>query len=127
MEITSAERAYRALKVLAAAEVEEFWTLALGPNKLLLRGKMLFRGTVDSCLVHPRDVFRFACRENATAVIIAHNHPSCDLQPSEDDLKLTEQLVQAGILMEIPILDHLIVTKTGFASFARNRWCRFFH
>jgi DNA repair protein RadC len=125
MEITSAERAYRVLRALIQTDVEEFWALALGPKKDLLRGKMLFRGTVDSCLVHPRDVFRFACMENACALIIAHNHPSRDPLPSHDDIRLTDQLIQAGVLLEIPILDHLIVTEDQFSSFARNRWCRF--
>lgn len=125
MEITSAERAYRIFRPLLQSEVEEFWALALGPKKQLLKAKMLFRGTVDSCQVHPRDVFRFACLANASSVLIAHNHPSHDPLPSPDDIRLTEQLVQAGVLLEIPVIDHLILTVSGFSSFARNRWCRF--
>lgn len=125
MEITSAERAYRVLKFMLRSDVEEFWALALGPKKKLLRAKMLFRGTVDSCQVHPRDIFRFACMENASALIIAHNHPSQDPLASEQDLRLTERLIDAGLLVEIPVLDHLILTSHGFSSFARRRWCRF--
>ena len=125
MELTSAERAYRFLRPLVKADAEEFWALALGPKKNLIRGRMLFRGTVDSCLVHPRDLFRFACLENASALIIAHNHPSQDLLPSHEDIRLTEQLVTAAKIFEIPIVDHLIITAEGFSSFARNRWCRF--
>ncbi len=123
--MTSAERVYRFLKSLIQSDVEEFWVLALGPKKELLRGKMLFRGTVDACLVHPRDVFRFACLENASSLIIAHNHPSRDLLPSRDDIHLTKQLIAAGLLLEIPVLDHLILTTSGFSSFARQRWCEF--
>lgn len=125
MELTSAERVYRFLKPLIKTDIEEFWALALGPKKELLRGEMLFRGTVDSCQVHPRDLFRFACRENASALIIAHNHPSRDLLASPEDLRLTEQLIQAGLIFEIPVIDHLIITVDGFSSFARQRWCRF--
>lgn len=125
MELTTAERAYRFLRPLIQTDVEEFWALALGPKKNLLRGRMLFRGTVDSCLVHPRDVFRFACMENASALIIAHNHPSRDLLPSHEDIRLTEQLIAAAGLFEVPIVDHLILTEEGFSSFARNRWCKF--
>lgn len=125
MEITSAERAYRILKPMMQSDVEEFWVLALGPKKELLRVRMLFRGTVDSCQVHPRDIFRFACLQNASSLIIAHNHPSGDLMASEPDLRLTERLIDAATLMEIPLVDHLILTLSGFSSFARKRWCRF--
>ncbi len=125
MDITSAELAYHYLKERVAPDVEEFWALALGPKKTLLQSRMLFRGTVDACLVHPRDVFRFACSENASALLISHNHPSGDLYPSEQDLQITEQLINAGRILEIPILDHIILTVKGYSSFAEKRWCRF--
>ena len=125
MEITSAEQAYLTLNGLAGADTEEFWVLALGPKKNLLKTKMLFRGTVDSCLVHPRDIFRFACIENASSLLVAHNHPSGDPLPSLEDLRFTRQLVKAAAMMEIPIVDHLIITRTGFASLKADGWCGF--
>jgi DNA repair protein RadC len=125
MEIIAAELAYLTLKDLMTSEVEEFWALALGPTKTVLRNKMIFRGTVDACLVHPRDIFRFACLENASSLIVAHNHPSGDSRPSEQDLVFTNQLLEAACIIEIPILDHLIITRTGFSSFAREGWCGF--
>lgn len=125
MEIRTAESAFTVLKELSASEVEEFWVLALGPSKSLLQGKMIFRGTVDACLVHPRDVFRFACLSNASSLIVAHNHPSGDLRPSEQDLHFTRQLLRGGRIFEIPIVDHLIVSGGGFSSFAREGWCTF--
>lgn len=125
MVVTTAEIAFLTLNDLASSEVEEFWALALGPGKSLLRSKMIFRGTVDACLVHPRDVFRFACCENASSLIIAHNHPSGDLRPSRQDLAFTRQLLVASRILEIPLLDHLIVGKNSFSSFARRGWCRF--
>lgn len=125
MEITSAERAYRILKPLLRTDVEEFWAMALGPKKELIRARMLFRGTVDSCQVHPRDVFRFGYIHNASALLVAHNHPSRDPLPSEQDLRLTERLIEAGQLLELPVVDHLILTVDGFSSLARRRWCRF--
>lgn len=125
MEIRSAFHAYDCIKETIANDVEEFWVLALGPKKNLLRCKMLFRGTVDACMVHPRDIFRFACTENASSLIVAHNHPSDDLSPSEQDLLFTRQLVRAGELLEIPIIDHLIITNRGYSSFAQEGWCRF--
>ena len=122
MEITSAEAAYLTLRDLTTSEVEEFWALALGPTKSLLRSKMIFRGTVDACMVHPRDVFRFACLENASSLIVAHNHPSGDLRPSNQDLVFTHQLIRAARVLEIPIDDHLIVTRKGYVSFALHGW-----
>ncbi len=124
-EITSAERAFDAIRNLVSSDVEEFWALALGPKKNLLASKMIFRGTVDSCLVHPRDIFRFACDSNASSVLVAHNHPSGDLIPSMEDLRFTRQLVRASQLMEIPIVDHLILTAKGYSSLRSDGWCRF--
>lgn len=125
MEVTSAEAAYEVLKRNMTGDVEEFWALALGPNKALLGAKMIFRGTVDACLVHPRDIFRFACLENASSLLVAHNHPSGDPLPSVEDLRFTRQLVRAAAVMEIPVVDHLIVTNGGFSSLQRQGWCRF--
>ena len=127
--VPSLTSAYSAYQVLQQTEfrldVEEFWALALGPTKSLLQSEMIFRGTVDSCLVHPRDIFRFACRANASSLIIAHNHPSGDRRPSEDDILITRKLIRASVLLEIPILDHIILTENGYSSFANEGWCRF--
>lgn len=125
MQILTAEHAHEALRSLIDSDVEEFWALALGPSKVLLQSKMIFRGTVDSCLVHPRDIFRFACLMNASSLIVAHNHPSGDTRPSTQDIVFTKQLIRASKILEIPILDHLIVSNQGFTSLARERWCRF--
>lgn len=125
LSITHAAAAYDLLKTQMRHDIEEFWALALGPSKHVLQLEMLFRGTVDACLIHPRDIFRFACRVNASSLIIAHNHPSGDPRPSEQDLLMTRQLLRAARLFEIPILDHLILVRDGYASFANEGWCRF--
>lgn len=122
--IVNAEQAFRCVRHLAALDVEEFWALALNSQKRLLRSKMLFRGTVDRCQIHPRDVFRFACLENASSILVAHNHPSADATPSEEDLEITERLIIAGNLLEIPVIDHLIVSRDGYSSFANSDWVR---
>ena len=123
--ITTAESAYEVVRGRIGIDAEEFWCLALGPSKILLQSKMIFRGTVDACLVHPRDIFRFACIANASSLIVVHNHPSGDLTPSDQDLDFTRQLVRAARLLEIPVLDHLIVSDERFASLARGGWVRF--
>lgn len=125
MQIITAKCAHEAIRKFIDSEVEEFWVLALGPSKSVLQSKMLFRGTVDACLVHPRDIFRFACAANASSIIIAHNHPSGDTSPSAQDILITRRLIRAAKLMEIPLLDHLIVSENGFSSMAQEGWCRF--
>lgn len=118
MQIKSSEQAYTFLKKRLPQDVEEFWCIALGPSLKLLSARMIFRGTVDSCFVHPRDIFRFACLINATQLIVAHNHPSGDLEPSPNDIELTQRLVHLGQIIEIPVIDHLILTHNNFISLA---------
>jgi DNA repair protein RadC len=77
---------------------------------------MVSKGTLDAALVHPRDVFREAIRRNAAAVVLVHNHPSGDPEPSRDDLELTRRLHRAGALVGIEVLDHVIVAKGGYVS-----------
>lgn len=97
---------------------EEFWVLALSSSKKLLRSEMIFRGTADACLVHPRDVIRFLCHTNASSFIVTHNHPSGDPKPSPQDWTFTKRLVRCGHLIEIPLLDHVIVTAKAHTSLA---------
>lgn len=74
-------------------------------------------GILNSCIVHPREVFSEAIKANSAAVIFAHNHPSGDTQPSEDDIKLTKRLVEAGKVLGIDVYDHVIICKNGYLSF----------
>ena len=77
-------------------------------------------GTLNASLVHPREVFKDAIANNASSIILAHNHPSGDLEPSDDDLALTRRLVDAGRLMGIEVLDHIIITRNDFRSFKQK-------
>jgi len=79
-------------------------------NRVLDR-TMTGLGVADACLVHPREVFRRAIATNAVAVILAHNHPSGDPTPSAEDLRITRQLVEAGRIIDIKVLDHVVVTR----------------
>ncbi|MEQ1878385.1 MAG: JAB domain-containing protein [Bdellovibrionia bacterium] len=119
MEVTNSRTAHELLRpFLLGNEVEEFWAIALGSTKRVIRIQMIFRGTVDACLVHPRDVFRFALTMNASSLLVAHNHPSGDNRPSQEDLALTKRLADAGKLLQIPLIDHLILADDGFFSLA---------
>ena len=98
--------------------VEEFHVAVLDVHHRLEWDITVTRGLLDSSLVHPREVYRQAIAENAAAVILVHNHPSGDPTPSPDDRTATEQMVQAGRLLGIPVQDHVIIGRGRFVSFA---------
>ncbi len=92
-------------------EVEEFHVLLLDTKNRLIRDVKVSKGTLNASLVHPREVFREAIRAGAASVILVHNHPSGDPTPSSDDLRITRELVEAGRVLKIEVLDHIIVGK----------------
>jgi DNA repair protein RadC len=98
--------------------VEEFHVAVLDSQHRLERDIMVTRGILNSSLVHPREVFREAIAERAAAIILVHNHPSGDPTPSADDRVVTEQLVAAGRLLDIPVHDHIVVGRGRYTSFA---------
>jgi DNA repair protein RadC len=98
--------------------VEEFHVAALDSQHRLERDITITRGLLNSSLVHPREVFREAIAERAAAVILVHNHPSGDPTPSADDRLVTDQLVAAGRLLDIPVHDHIIIGRGRYTSFA---------
>jgi DNA repair protein RadC len=121
MQMNHPQCIYRHLRKVMRRDVEEFWAIALTPDKSLIRSACLFRGTVDACLIHPRDLFRFALLNNASALVIAHNHPSQNREPSKEDLRIHRKLALAAEMMQIPLLDHLIVTDSGYTSFLERK------
>jgi DNA repair protein RadC len=98
--------------------VEEFHVAVLDSQHRLERDILVTRGILNSSLVHPREVFREAIAERAAAIILVHNHPSGDPTPSPDDRAVTEQMVAAGRLLDIPVHDHVIVGRGRYTSFA---------
>jgi DNA repair protein RadC len=98
--------------------VEEFHVAVLDSQHRLERDIMVTRGILNSSLVHPREVFREAIAERAAAIILVHNHPSGDPTPSADDRVVTEQLVAAGRLLDIPVHDHIVIGRGRYTSFA---------
>lgn len=103
---------------LEDSPVEEFHVAVLDAQHRLERDVTITRGILNSSLVHPREVFREAIAERAAAIILVHNHPSGDPTPSADDRLVTEQLVAAGRLLDIPVHDHVIVGRGRYVSFA---------
>ena len=95
---------------------EELWILLLDSRNQLIRIEQLYRGTLNSSSVRPAEVFRTGIRHNAAAVIVVHNHPSGDPAPSPEDVQLTRTLIEAGHLVEMPVLDHVVVGSRGIVS-----------
>jgi DNA repair protein RadC len=103
--------------------VEQFGVLSLDTKHRVVRASILSIGTLDASVVHPREVFREAMAAGAAALVLFHNHPSGDPEPSEDDVLLTERLTAAGVLMGIDVLDHVILADVRYYSFREHRRC----
>ncbi len=108
--------------LLADEKRESFYIVLLNGKNRVLAKIRISQGSLCASIVHPREAFRFAVREAAAAVIFVHNHPSGDPTPSEEDRRITERLRRAGELMGIPVLDHVVVGRGGYWSFADNGW-----
>lgn len=119
VKITCSSDAFEYLKPeLLDQPHEEFWLILLKRNNEVIRKVQVSRGGVSGTVVDPKVVFKNALDELASAIIMVHNHPSGNLNPSQADIQLTKKLKQSGQLLEIPILDHIIFTNHGFYSFA---------
>ncbi len=100
---------------------ESFFVFHLNNNHEIISFETVSTGTINQTLVHARDVFRAAIAISASAIIIGHNHPSGKAVPSREDIRVTKNLVEAGEIVGIPVIDHLVVTRTGFYSFKLDR------
>lgn len=98
--------------------VEEFLVLCLNRANRVLGWAKISQGGLSGTVADPKVIFQVALKSNACSLILAHNHPSGNLQPSEADIHLTRKLKEAGTLLDLPVLDHLIVSSEGFYSFA---------
>lgn len=94
-----------------AYDVEHFQVVLLNTRRRLIRIEKVSQGTLDTILIHPREVFKPAIAANASAVVLVHNHPSGDPTPSEADIKVTRDLIRAGQLLKIEVLDHVIIGR----------------
>jgi DNA repair protein RadC len=96
---------------------EHFKLILLNPRNKIIGISTISIGTLNASLVHPREVFKDAIMHSAASVVLAHNHPSGDPEPSEDDLTITKRLIEAGKILGIEVIDHIIIAKNGFFSF----------
>ena len=116
-KITSPEDVFQLLKnEIGNKKKEHFRILSLTTRKQLINIDKVSTGSLDSSIAHPREVFQPAIENSAASIILVHNHPSGDPTPSNDDIKLTERLIEAGKLLGIDVDDHVIITDESFVS-----------
>ena len=101
-------------------EKEHFWVFGLTTANRIKYFELVSLGILNASLVSPRETFRLAISEGVCSIIVAHNHPSGNLQPSREDINITNKLVQSGKILEIPVLDHLIIAENKYYSFSEN-------
>lgn len=123
-KVNSAESAYdvflNAWDMNKIELVEQFMILLLDRANLCLGLSNVSTGGISSCLVDPKIIFATALKSKASGIIMAHNHPSGNLKPSNADIELTDRLKRAGNLLDISVLDHLVITPQSFYSFANE-------
>ncbi|WNK21214.1 DNA repair protein RadC [Halomonas piscis] len=122
-KLTAPHTVHRCLQTLMLDYPHEvFGVLLLDSQHRLITFDELFRGTIDSASVYPREVVKHALHHNAAAVILVHNHPSGEPEPSDADRRITRRLQDALGLVDIRVLDHVVVAGEGFTSFVQRGW-----
>jgi DNA repair protein RadC len=127
----SPEEIHSLCKDLGVKAQEHFMVLTFDTKNCLIDRHLVSLGTMSSTLVHPREVFRPAIADNAAQVIVVHNHPSGDPSPSSQDIRITKKLIEAGDILEIPIIDHVIIGRKNnqrsyeFISLRETGLCEF--
>ncbi len=122
--ITKADSMARILQEILKSEdevdqdKEHFWVIGLNTDGTIRYIELVTLGLLNASLAHPREVFRFAIMKAVDRIIIAHNHPSGNLQPSNEDITTTAKLREAGKVICIELIDHIIINKEGWFSFA---------
>ncbi|MCF7939851.1 MAG: JAB domain-containing protein [Spirochaetales bacterium] len=115
--VTGPKDVFKAVKRYADGNQEQFLVLTLNAAHEIQRIMINTIGLINRTVVHPREVYTEAIRDGATAIVVAHNHPSESLEPSREDREVTERLNQAGEIIGIPMLDHMIFCRKGYYSF----------
>lgn len=119
-KIETAQDVYTLLRHYADRPQEYFLSISLKGSREVIASRVVTIGLLSKVLVHPREVFADPLTDRAAAVIVAHNHPSGDLNPSQNDVEITRRLQEAGDILGIPLLDHVILSQSGYYSFAEH-------
>jgi DNA repair protein RadC len=118
--VTQSEDVYEVMKKFCGKRVEHFWVITLSSSAEVIAIRLVTVGILNRNLLHPREVFWQAIRDNAASIILVHNHPSGNTDPSSDDDMVTSRIHRAGELMGIEVLDHVIIGKRGYYSYKAN-------
>ena len=120
-KFTNCEIVYNYYKnIIGDKKQEYFYCIYLDNNKKIIKDKLLYIGTINYSIVHPREVFKEAYMLSASAIICVHNHPSGNVLPSKQDLELTKNLISIGNLLGIKVIDHIIIGNNNYYSFLEN-------
>ena len=118
IKLNNSKKIYEYFKDIFINEKQEnFYAIYLDAKSKLISYKLLFKGTINSSCVHPREVFKFAFIESAYSIIVIHNHPSGEVAPSEPDIEITNVLMQTGKMVAIPVIDHIVFGNNSYFSF----------
>lgn len=120
LSITSSDLAYLHIKDKISKETEETWVTCLNSSKKIIKSQCIFKGSVDFCPIHPREVFKFVITNNASSFILFHSHPSNQIEPSKSDQRVTYEFYKASKILKIDFIDHIIVADSGYYSFFDN-------
>lgn len=118
--ISKPEDIYEVVKHYGSLDVEYFLTITIDGSNRIIKIHEITKGILNKSLVHPREVFRAAILDRAAAIIIAHNHPSNNLEPSSNDRSVTKTLQKAGEIIGIPVLDSMVIGQSWYTSFKEN-------
>lgn len=95
--------------------------VCLNSANKIIRTELISTGSLDASIVHPREVFKVAIENSAKSIILVHNHPSGNPEPSNEDISITKKLVEVSKMMEIPVFDHLIIAEKSYTSFVQKK------
>ena len=120
-KLTKPDLVYSYFKnILKDKKQEYFYCIYLDNSKKVLENKLLYIGTINESIIHPREIFKIAYQLSASSIICVHNHPSGNLNPSDKDIQTTVNLKKIGELLGIKIVDHIIITNNGYYSFIEH-------
>ena len=100
---------------------EKFLIVCLNSANKIIRYEIISIGSLNSSIVHPREVFKAAIENNSASIILLHNHPSGNPEPSNEDINITKKMIESGKIMDIPVFDHIIIARNSYTSFVEKR------
>lgn len=118
--ISSPSDLYVLIERYSRKRQEHFLTITLDGAHKVIAVRIISIGILNKAIVHPREIFRTAITDSACSIVLAHNHPSGELDPSKEDRDITDRLIESGKLLGIEVLDHLIISKKGYYSFLES-------